>query len=389
MQISAANTDHAFASRALRSPWVRGGGDWSDANGVLNGLTPVRSFISQPTTTVDISGIDGDLILTGANIESALIDGLPAGAFWVNGSSNRSWPLPTSYMISLESHAFVLNPGRGKVLTLITSAQPGHAMTLNKVRGPAITELPMLALEGALPPDLGTMADPITYAVVNAALGVTLDPNHWAYDPSNGIDPDTGIAYLRFAGTPANQKLIAWRWGMRPRIECYLRYCLWFEDSIADGMTEQGVKLPGFESVSGQSWRLIQGPPDQANRHIYALGDYIYSAETPPAGYGDGRWFGQHLRTGRWYVFEEHVKRNTFTNGVRNPDGIAELWMNGHLVAARQDVVWSVKESEPAFDQFFVNVYHGGMGFPARNIYYRIAKLARSTTRIGPPRELL
>lgn len=375
-----------YASTALRAPWVRPGGDWVDANGVFNGPAATRSFVSAERNTVDISAIDGALFVTGANWDNPMIDGVPAVGFWMHSSSNRAWPPPTQYMAS-ESKSIILNPMRGKALTF-TSSQPGYPMRIDKVRGPAITALPMLAYEGALPPDLGTMADPITLNVVNAALGISYDPAHWAYDPSNGVDPATGIAYLRFAGTPANQKLIAWHWGMAPREEAYLRYCIWLEESIADGMTEQGVKLPGFEG-GGMSWRLIQGPVDRTNRHVYAVGDYTYSAETPSGGYGDGRWFGQYFRAGRWYVMEEHVKRNTFTNGAANADGVAELWMNGHLISSRKDVRWSANEAERRFDTFFVNVYHGGMGFPSRNIYYRIARLARSTRRIGPPAELL
>jgi hypothetical protein len=118
--------------------------------------------------------------------------------------------------------------------------------------------------------------------------------------------------------------------------------------------------------------------------------DYAYTAEGTQGGFGDTRYFsGKYLRTNRWVCFEQHVKLNTFTNGVANSDGVGEVWMNGNLLFARSDIKFTDDPANSSINDFFVNVYHGGMGFPSKPIYYRIARCARSTTRIGVPPELM
>lgn len=147
------------------------------------------------------------------------------------------------------------------------------------------------------------------------------------------------------------------------------------------------VVMPGPEGPE-LSWRLEHGRPDPANPGLYAALDYRYAADTGNGFGAIASLGGALLRTGRWYVFEQHTRCNTFTGGVANADGVAEVWLNGHLVFASSKVKWNAKASS-MIEKFFINLYHGGMGFPKRNIHYRLAKLARSTTRIGIPRELL
>jgi hypothetical protein len=126
------NTSWANAGWAY---WQQGGGDWFDADDVPNGPKPLRQAVAAAVTTIDIAGIDGDLILTrSSNFDSAFIDGKPAVAFWLNPTSNRAIPLPTQYLVG-ESTAIVLNPTRGKVLTL-TCSQPGAGVNLYKLRPP-------------------------------------------------------------------------------------------------------------------------------------------------------------------------------------------------------------------------------------------------------------
>ena len=392
---SLAESSWEYASKALVMPWTTGGGDWFDANDVPNGPKPLRSLVTKPVTTIDIAGIDGDLLLVqGSNFDAPTIDGKPAVGFWMHSSSNRAIALPTQYL-SNDSKAIVLNPARGKVLTLACS-QPGFGMQVFKLRPPAVVELPMRANPpGLLPPDMGTL-DPISQAVVYAAVGMGAGAGYangtgiWAYDPQPGVDAaHANMPYLRCAITPANQKGIGWFWWHQPVAEIYLRYCLWLEDDIELGMTEQGVKLPGPEGDEA-SWRLIHSRPDHANPGLYAAFDYRYSGDTPSGGYGitSGSYNGAILHTGRWYVFEQHAKSDTFTNGAPNADGVGEVWINGHPVFASSKIQWF---NNPAsrFKKFFINLYHGGMGFPTQNIHYRLAKLARSTTRIGIPNELL
>ena len=400
VNISPAQTSWVFASRALMAPWVNPGGDYVDAKGVFNGPTATITTTMAATTSVDISRIDGDLFLhpKQGTIWNAKIDGVAADAFWLDPTAGKSVVLPpnsTDNPNPLYRGVIVPNPKRGRRLTFETR-YVGAPLRIDKVRGPAIPELPMIPFEGALPPDLGTL-DPLSHAAVYAAVGLgsgagfpTNNPVQWAFDPQPGVAAEHGnMPYLRLAITPANQKGIGWFWHMAPRDEGYLRYALYLEDSIAVGMTEAGVKLPGFEGVPGVSARMWHGPPDPANPHVYAAADYVYSGETAAGAYGNVHPFGQYLRAGRWYAMEQHVKNNSFTNGVHNADGVLEMWINGHLVYSNTKLTWYTTPGVKIFNKFFVNIYHGGMGFPSQNIYYRIARLAHSTTRIGPPAELL
>lgn len=384
-----------YASKALHSPWSSPGGDWVDANGLQNGLAAAITVTLAATTEVDISGIDGDIFIHPEQAQwgDPMIDGQPAVGFWMDPTSAKAL-LPVEHDVPYPIFPFrapviVVNPTRGKKLTFKT-VYVGATLRIDKVRGPAIvTDLPMLPAAGALPPDLGTL-DPTSQEVVYAAVGqgAGASAEFWAYDPSAGVNAEHGnMPYLRLAITPQNQKGIGWFWWMAPVQEAYIRYCLWLEDDIADGMTELGVKLPGLEGGVA-SWRLEHGRPDPANPGIYAALDYRYSAESGP-GYGSIESLGGFmLKTGRWYVFEEHAKNNTFTDGAPNHDGVAEVWINGHQCYSASTVLWN-SDPASAWDKFFVNIYHGGMGLPTRNIHYRLARLARSTTRIGPPSELL
>src|SRR5207244_2668529 len=97
VRVGNGDTNWLNASTALLAPWVKGGGDWFDKNGVFNGPTPT---ISVPITAntpinIDISGIAGDLLLTGiSGWDKPLIDGQPAVGFGMDSSSNQSQPLP-------------------------------------------------------------------------------------------------------------------------------------------------------------------------------------------------------------------------------------------------------------------------------------------------------
>ncbi len=374
--------------------WTQGGGDWTDADGAANGPKPLRNGTpagADGIMTIDIAGIDGDLFLRrGANFDAAFIDGEPATAFWMHPTSNRAMAPPTQYLAD-ESTAIVLNPKRGKGLTLHVTRPWG--MEVFKLRTPAVVDYPMLANPaGLLPPDMGTL-DPVSQAVVYAAVGqgAGASVEYWAYDPQPGVDAAHGnLPYLRCAITPQNQKGIGWFWWHEPKTEIYERFCLWLEDDIALGMTELGVKLPGPEGGEGMSWRMLQGRPDRANPGLYAILDYRYSADSG-GGFGveTPGYAGTLVKTGRWYVFEQHVRANTFNaDGSARNDGVAEFWLNNHPIN-RSDAIRWFDAATGRFEKFFINLYHGGMGLPTQDIHYRIAKLARSTTRIGVPRELL
>src|SRR5262249_20096357 len=201
---SVQSTNWLQASAALHSNWVSGGGDWFDKNGVFNGPTPtLTAAIGNAPVTIDISGIDGDLLLQGIRQwESAPIDGTTVTGFWTDPTSNRSQALPAKY----SRPSIILNPTRGKTLVL-SSSSAGQTVRIDKVAGPAIPTLPMMNTNAAAPNV--KKLDPTSEAAVNAAAGGAGNvAQPWAYDTSYGAI--NGLPYLRFAITPANQRGISW-----------------------------------------------------------------------------------------------------------------------------------------------------------------------------------
>lgn len=426
----ATGTSWVFASHQLKAAWEVPGGDYVDANGVLNGPTATITVTSMAaTTSVNISAIDGDLFLhpNQGTIWNAKIDGVNANAFWLDPSQAYRYNLPRTYSGPGDGTdptgfdngpnpfgrgVMILNPTRGTTLTF-EALYIGSPMRIDKVRGPAIVDLPMVAYEGALAPDIDSLTDPITEEQLFAKYGIGAEvgppPSMWAYDTSPGVDAATGLNYLRLAAITTESKATGWRMYFPGggRNEAYMRYCIWLEDSVFTGFNEGGVKLPGLNSVVDtgvMSARTWHGPRDPANPHVYTMGDYVYSAETNTVndpwidGYGDEHFYpryswGSHnrfIRAGRWYCAEQHIKNNTFTGSTPNRDGVLQQWLNGNLIMDSNTEQWTHAPSDPPpLDLFWFNIYHGGVGFPLQNMYYRVCKIASSSTRIGPPVELL
>lgn len=383
------DTNWLNASTALLAPWVNGGGDWFDKNGVFNGPT-ATILVPIPTNapiSVDISGIDGDLLLTGIyGWDNPRIDGQPAVGFGMDSSSNQSQPVPTRW----NNPGIILNPNRGRVLTLTPIANPlGQTLRIDKVAGPAINDYANY-VGPSNTPDVWSleMVDEATIRARTAGGGRIDDP--FAYKPEFGVEAN-GLKYLRTAITPSNQRDISWRLPYPPTTAVHTRFCIYLEDDIADGMTELGVKLMAGASNEAVgptqpliAYRINHGHQSPNNRGVYALYDYLYDAESG-GGFPEGHSINAMVRAGQWSCIEQAVRLNT-GKGVH--DGYGELWINGHSVWSTNTAYYR-DDGTTTLTNFFANLYHGGLGYPSRDIHYRIAKLAVSSNYIGVPQELL
>lgn len=386
-------TNFVNASTALRISWKRPGGDYVDAKGVINGPDPHARVRVEAidTLTLDISGIDGDVLLRfeggpPPKWSQAMIDDLPAQAFWVDGSSNRAWHEP------MQMPAFVLNPLRGRRLTirLDNVYRPGFVLA-DKVHLPVVPTLAPVA--GGIAAgvtrdaDVARRAEVLRYVEMkneatlrqHIARGDIAEP--FAYEPEWIVSPN-GLPVLRVASHPTNQRLISWALRFDPQDEVYARYAVMIEDDVADGMNELGVKLPG---LAGEeiSWRMEHGPIAPGNRGLYAALDYRYAADTG-SGFGDIRDMGAVFRAGRWYTIEQYIRLNS----PGKADGIGRVWINGNLTSESINMRWRDKPTSRV-NHVHVNIYHGGMGLPKRPIHYRIAAIAVAKSPIGVPPELL
>jgi hypothetical protein len=386
VQIALGGTNWQSASVNLRSQWVQGGGDWLDKNGVFNGPTPcILVPITASPVTIDISGIDGDLLLRGIDSWSApVIDGLPAQGFWTDSSDQRSIPLPQSW--GLPATGFVLNPSRGHLLTI--AATIGETLRIDKVAGPLIPTYPFIGPSNVA--DIVTL-DLTSEAAIDAACGGSGNVSPpFAYDPEFSVDPINGLKVLRFDDHPGtgNQRLIDWFVQISPpRQAAHASWCMYIEDDVATGFNENGLKLPGladhWATEETLSYRMEHGRPAPGNPGLYSYVSYFYDASSG-SGFGNIFPIGNALlHAKQWYCMEQGIDLGT--PGVA--DGSAAFWINGNKVF--EITGRKMRNTAALLSIFDVNFYHGGMGFPIGPIHYRIAKIAVSSSYIGVPQELL
>jgi hypothetical protein len=373
-------TDWFSASRQLRAAWTNGGGDWVDSDGTFNGpVSTISQTITSGTVSIDISGIDGDLMIQGIDgWDQPTIDGQPAVAFWTDSSTNHALQMPAKW----HNPGIVLNPARGHVFTFTTQSI-GQTIRIDKVAGPAIVDYPTIGPSKR--PDIVNL-EMTDEATTLAAIGSGNYAVPYAYQPEYSTDPSTGLRYLRFSSAN-NQRLISWFLRFPGRESVFARYCIYIEDDVADGMTELGMKLPGLAGDASSellSWRMEHGPVAPNNRGLYSLVDYLYDAESGP-GFGVIQSIGgAMLRAGRWYVIEQRINLNA--PGVSN--GIGEVYLNGHLMFSSSTMRFR-DQANTLVNHLHVNVYHGGLGMPSHPIHYRIAKIGVSSSYIGVPTELM
>jgi hypothetical protein len=177
--------------------------------------------------------------------------------------------------------------------------------------------------------------------------------------------------------------------------EMYFQYSLYIEDDVWAGHFEGGTKLPGirYTPVANASGlfgdRAEHTGRSLANPGLWGLVDYSFTAQTLPGFPPSPETNYVHvprnivLKAGRWYVVEHRSKMNT--PGAK--DGIRSIWINGHRVFHTEDYNFRGDDDAAKWNELNVNVYHGGMGFPASPMHYRIAKIRASTRYIGVPRE--
>lgn len=386
-------TDFEYASAALNLRWKHPGGDYLDAEGVVDGPNPhAQGTVGWKLTTLDfdISKFDDDLLLRfeggPAPVWSTpLIDGVPAEAFWVDASSNHPLSAP------MHMPAFIRNPGHGKRLSIRIDNvyQPGRVQ-VDPVAAPGVGYDPPvkggLAAAVKRDSDLGRNPNVLRYLELRnepmlrqlLPRGTMAEP--FAYHPEWITGPG-GLPALRVSSDPKNPRLISWFLHFDSQEEVYARYCILIEDDVADGMNELGVKLPGLAGDE-VSWRMEHGPVAPGNRGLYAALDYIYAADTG-SGFGQIRDMGAVFEAGRWYTIEQYVRLNT----IGQADGVGKVWINGRLTWQSSTVRYR-NDPKSRMNQLHINIYHGGMNPVKAPIHYRVAGIVVAKAYLGPPPEL-
>jgi hypothetical protein len=154
----------------------------------------------------------------------------------------------------------------------------------------------------------------------------------------------------------------------------------------------------GYFYYSGWSMRhhaAVGAYDDSPHARRIPLSYYAYHAQM--AGpFGDNWYWGNHLvgwcviEEGKWYCFEHRIKMNSIAgphdalgNGIGQPDGIVQGWLDGVLVFDRRDVVL---RHHPAIkiDCLWLNHYHGGKLAAERDHPFAMANMVVARRYIGP-----
>ena len=188
--------------------------------------------------------------------------------------------------------------------------------------------------------------------------------------------------------------------------EMYFRYLLMIDPDVKLGMTESGVKLPGFSgsfewnntprvNEGGWSARTLHGPVSPAHPDLYRfMAAQWYGHDWPlsqHSGQGKARWCNLAnvcLRAGRKYSIEQYLKLNTQSGGEWNSDGILRLWIDGVLVHEETNIAVRADANAQIQSAPHVNIYHGGLRPPRAPIHYEIAGFVAATQYIGPPKRI-
>lgn len=234
-------------------------------------------------------------------------------------------------------------------------------------------------------------------------------PAHVCLNPQFVQWPEVGLTALRMESqSPTNHydnsSILTWRkyagGKMNPSLpgtyqELYTRYLLRIDPDVYLGMTEAGVKLPGFEAAdnvqppSDWSYRMEHGSQSAANPYLFRLWIYSYDYVNPlnSPTRGKSRMTSACLKAGQLYSIEQHVKLNTLAaDGNPNPDGVIEIFVDGVLVYSDYAATITQHPSAGITNIPFANFFHGGTGLPMAAMHYEFSGIATSQQYIGPPR---
>lgn len=230
----------------------------------------------------------------------------------------------------------------------------------------------------------------------NESFELVSDPDEAGFVPLDGRALKVTLRRGRNMGLNAHYRFARQGRQQEPD-EIYFRYYLRLGNNWDP--TVDGGKLPGIsgtynragwgmrrsDGLNGWSARGAffqwRGPEAGPNRSI---GSYVYHAGMDqPSGDALGWPLGPtgSLEKNRWYSVEQHVKLNT--PGLA--DGVVEAWIDGQLVFRRDD--YRFRDIDQLhIESVWMNVYHGGLAKPAKDMSLYIDNVVISDRYIGPMR---
>ena len=220
-------------------------------------------------------------------------------------------------------------------------------------------------------------------------------------DPALGFAPLDGAA-LRVEIPADGQTGLDLRYGFKDKLgaepeEVYFRYYLRFASDWHP--TVEGGKLPGFGGTYGDAgWgqRRANGRNGWSARGFFTshppgsdpkgtptgIGSYVYHVEMQSAYSGDA-WPWGHIKASlsnnRWYSVEQYLKLNR----PGYSDGSIKAWVDGVSIFKKKGIDFR-HVSDLKIEQIWMNVYHGGMSTPGKDLHLYIDNVIVAKRYIGP-----
>jgi len=386
-------TDIEYRAQDVRCLWRNKGGDWIDAEGVIQGPAATITAMG-PDVTVDIRGLPNELFIQGINmVTNVIIDGeeVTNECCWTDPTSNNGLAMPSHYGRG------VIVPNRGgHSMRVISNAS---ASTEWRVDAIFLEPVPDYAPTGTYThPDIMLVECSNENAILHPPGIQTVPAGPWAMAPE--FMSENGFDYVRLGTSKAlDGRLVNVRFQFpRPLNEVYTGEFIYIEDDVWDGMHDLGIKLCGIgttvpagtppadssgfwcfmeQSACYDSSRLTKG---LLNRNVFGLDKYTRDGDTGPGAITEQMKANALLTTNRWYWMERYVKLNT----IGQADGIERHWLNGHLILERTDRKWR-NMTDLKWDGYTLQIYLGGVNKWLSPVHYRVAKLSISSKPIGVP----
>jgi len=362
---------------------------------VLNGPKPTIQA-SGKSVTLDISKIPGDIFVQGAaHATSITIDGKDPGAFFT-ADANHAFPIPT-VTAGWPNHGtqpIVIPNDGGKSLTIISGSTA--TFRLDPVALPtAAAPTPDASYYRA--PDL-LRIDPTSLAAMlrpgvitpGMSAGTPIFGGPHSFEMHNGVPFANAHTSGVFDPIGGNGRVARCDYPLPPQVEMYVAYLLGIGATVADAVTDKGVKLTGMTGDGGLlnmgehiNWYYTRNPRNGA---AIALRDQYYSAEAT-VGQGGGneqnsKFSHGFLRSPGITLIEHGAIPNTFkADGTPNQDGHKLTWINGVLVEDRL-IAW-FKTPGMFWRWLSMQIYHGGTKSYGKDCNYLIGPYMASTKRIG------
>ena len=391
---SAGLTDCKYLDKGTETGWTSLCGDWLDADGAFNGTKPTLQA-SGKVATLDISKL-GDIIIQGAfRVASITIDGKDAGPFFTDKTSNHSFPIPavtTGWPNHSTQPVIVPNAG-GKSMTI--TSQSTATFRVDAVATPVASPPAVDASYYRAPDLLSIVPTSFDAVVIPGSIPAASSASNRCFGGAVTYETTNGVAWAKAHCQPIYDpkggagRVARCDYPVAPQAELYVSYLLGIGPTVAEAVTDMGVKLSG---MTGDNGLLNMGEHvnvyytrNPRNGSALGLRDQYYSAE---AGVGQGGGNEQNSEFSHGYLaspgftlIEHGAIPNTFTNGVPNQDGHKLTWINGVLVEDRL-IKWF---ANPAYrwNQLSMQIYHGGTKSYAKDCWYGVGPFGASTKRIG------